>query len=152
MTWSYDVATISSSTTVQVRFIIGDTDQADQLLQDEEIAFALTEYPNINYAAARCCEAIAALFARKVTTQVGSLKVMAEKKYEHYLELAESLRKRAAISDALPHAPAVSMSDKQATENDTDRVLPAFTGTTNNNPNVGPMDPLFSRAPWSTWP
>lgn len=152
MTWTYDLTTIATAPVAQVRLLVGDTDSNDELLQDEEITYVIGIERGTYYAAARCCEIIASLYGRKVTTAVGDLKVSAEKKYEHYIELSAMLRRRAALGDAQPQAPAISISQKDTNRGDTDLVVPAFGRDTQRNPNIGPMDPLRSRSPWSTWP
>lgn len=127
MTFTYDVSTISTNQTAQVRLLVGDTDANEQLMQDEEIAYIVSIERGTYYAAARTAEAIAALFARRVTTMVGDLRVLAEKKYEHYLELAAQMRTTAALGDAAPVMWAGSQTTKDASEADTDRVQPYFT-------------------------
>lgn len=125
MTWTYtpDFDTDRD----QVRFFMGDTDTTDQLISDEEIAFAVTEEGNLYEAAATLCEALAAEFARKVNRQVGDLRLSSEQQFEHYLELAGKLRRRASTKSTNVLAPSISIADKNAAENDTDRVRPSFT-------------------------
>lgn len=43
MSWSYDVSTLASNLKDQVRLRLGDTDEADPVLQDEEIYLYLGE-------------------------------------------------------------------------------------------------------------
>lgn len=152
MTWTYDPTTIASVQKDQVRYLIGDTDPNDWLLADEEITWVLNNERGVYYAAARCCQNIAALFGRKSSTSIGSLKVAAEKKYEHYLELYTVLRMQATFGDASPAAPAISIGSKELAEEDTDRVQPKFGRDIQDNPNRGAADPLKSRSPWSSWP
>lgn len=81
----------------EVRFLVGDTNAADPLVQDEEIAFVLAVHADppgkVNYqAAAVVAEGIAAKFARKKDSTVGPLSVQAEQLYTHYVEVAQRLR------------------------------------------------------------
>lgn len=52
MSWSYDPTKLKDSPIDQIRLLIGDTDEGDPLLQDEEIQFYINQFPNdINRAA-----------------------------------------------------------------------------------------------------
>ena len=90
MTWTYS-GTPNTSDRDAVRFMVGDTDTADQLITDEEIAYLLAEEGTPGLAAARAAEAIAAKFARKsdYSKSVGDL------------SLSESWSQRAATFLAL---------------------------------------------------
>lgn len=46
MSWSYDPTQLKDSLKDQIRLLIGDTNEADPLLQDEEIQFHIDQYPN----------------------------------------------------------------------------------------------------------
>ena len=46
MSWSYDPSSLKDSPKDQVRLLIGDTEEDDPLLQDEEISFYLDQHPN----------------------------------------------------------------------------------------------------------
>ena len=136
MTFTYIPSSSLSTPLGQIRLLIGDTDSDDQQLQDEEINYAITleNGRSTQYCAARACEFVASFYARQVRTQVGHLRVEAETKYSHYLELAEQLRRRAAITDCAPVAPALSIASKQAQEDNTDRTPPIFTRNDARNP------------------
>lgn len=100
MTWSYDGA--SNSNKDYVRFLLGDIEEADQLLQDEDIEFELsqlgiTEPLPINRevcirAALTALSPIIAQMARKVTYTIGPEKVELGKQLENYERLAVHLR------------------------------------------------------------
>ncbi len=150
MTWTYGLSSLDTTPKDQVRFLVGDTLREDPQLQDEEISYLLGIESGPYFAAARACEAIAALYARKVTTTVGDLKIVAEKKYEHYLQLANNLRMRAGISDCAPQAGGISVADKQAQESDTDRVQPFFTRNDARNPNAQNPYPPRTQQYWGT--
>lgn len=45
MSWSYDPTKLQDSPKDQIRLLIGDTVEGDQLLQDEEIQFYIEQYP-----------------------------------------------------------------------------------------------------------
>lgn len=100
MPWTYS-GDPASSAKDEVRFLVGDTNTADQLVQDEEINYVLLAHADagsasINYrAAAEIAEAIAAKFARKADKAVGPLSIQAKQQHDHYVQLAGRLRKLA---------------------------------------------------------
>ena len=103
MTWSYDETDLDKTTASGrlnvVRLLLGDTDTTDQLIQDEEINFYLSENSDDVYGAAvDAAESLAAKFARDVNRQVGDLAIEAETKMVHFVALAERLRKQARKS------------------------------------------------------
>jgi len=75
MSWSYDPNNLSTTTSSgrlnTVRLIVGDTETTDQLIQNEEIAFSLSQSnDNVYYAASLVCRLIAAKFSRLVDTSL----------------------------------------------------------------------------------
>lgn len=81
----------------EVRLLVGDTNEEDPLVQDEEITYFLSLYPKVTgkpayLAAAAAAEAIAAKFARKMNTQIGPLSAQSKQQRDHYVELAAQLR------------------------------------------------------------
>ena len=96
MGWTYS-GDPSASGRDEVRFLIGDTDQDDQLLTDEEIDYTITVYPDdgtsySNYrAAAECARSLAAKYARLVNKTVGSLSLQYGTRAEQFRELASML-------------------------------------------------------------
>lgn len=141
MGWSYSPSDMDFKD--KVRLMIGDTDENDQQLQDEEIEFFIETEGNYVRAAARSCETLAAKFARLTDQSVGQVKESLSALLEHYLKLADKYRKRAesgegglsAGAGALePYAGGISVSDKDARESDEDRVEPAFTKDLHDNP------------------
>ncbi len=93
MAWTYDPALPTDKD--KVRFHIGDTDETDQLLQNEEIEYLLNETTNVLLAASRAAKAIAAKFARQADKAVGDLRVSLSQKSQAYFTLAADLEKRA---------------------------------------------------------
>lgn len=111
-----------------VRFLIGDTTVTDALLQDEEIAWLLTESGSVvNTAAASACEAIAARFARLADTQVDDVRVALSQRAKGYRQLAADLRTQVTRAGVMPYAGGISIAQKHTAEEDTDRVQPIFT-------------------------
>jgi hypothetical protein len=96
MAWSYSVNPEGNNRDA-VRLLIGDTDTNDQQLQDEEVDYFLSLFgvagaSRVVPAAIRCCEALAAKYARQVDTTNQGLSVDASKRSEHYRKLADDLR------------------------------------------------------------
>lgn len=126
MTWTYS-GDPSASDRDKVRFLVGDTQTADQLVTDEEIAWLLSEASGVYPAAVMACESIAAQFARLADTQVDDGRVSLSQRAKGYRDLAATLRSRVAVSSVSLFAGGISISDKQTAESDTDRVPPIFT-------------------------
>jgi len=100
MAWTYDETDLDKSTPSGrlnvVRLLIGDTETLDQLLQDEEINFALSESNNNTYfAGAWAANAIAASYARRVTTKLdGALSAEYSDLAKQYKALSNDLREQ----------------------------------------------------------
>ena len=97
MTWSYSEDVLNTTTASgklnTVRLLVGDTDETDQLIQDEEINFALTQSDNVYYAASWVANVIAAKFSRKVSTELdGQLRADYSDLSKQYHKLSGSLR------------------------------------------------------------
>lgn len=125
MTWTYNSSNVASSGRSWIRLRIGDTSSGNQLLQDEEIDALLSGEGNKYYAAALAAESLGASNANKVDKTVGKLRIALAKASEHYFSLAERLRREADMRVA-PFAGGISQDDKDTTEDDSDRVDPAF--------------------------
>lgn len=94
MTFTYNSASITTDL-AKVRMTIGDTNSADALLTDEEIA-ALIEIEGstagVTRWAARCCEAIATKFARDFNFTADGTTVDKGDRAKAYREMAVALR------------------------------------------------------------
>ena len=124
MTWSYD-DTLSEDRD-KVRFYVQDTNQDEQILSDEEIAFLLTSEGSVRAAAIVAADTIAGKYARFVDSAVGDLSISYSQKQAQYMALAARLRRSLALS-AAPLVGGISVSRKETVNEDTDRVEPAFT-------------------------
>ena len=126
----------------RVRFLIQDTNVASAMLQDEEITFMLTEYPNYRLAAAACAEALSLKFAgMPQEKKIGNLSLFYGDQAKKYSELASKLRTQAS-KILLPYAGGISKADKNAINNDSDRVKPAFKHDMQDQklPSIMPID------------
>lgn len=98
MGWTYDATNLDTSTASgrlnSVRLLIFDTDTNNQLLQDEEINFALSENNNrVYYAASYSAALLASKFSREVDTQLDeTLEAKYSQLSEQYRNLSTSLR------------------------------------------------------------
>jgi hypothetical protein len=125
VSWSYDASPLTSNLDA-VRFLVGDTDSADQQLQDEEITYLLTVGGGVRMAAYKAAKALASKYARKIDRGVGDLRISYSQKYRQYLTLAEALRVDMA-SHVAPVVLSLSASAKDTAGLDTDNVTPFFT-------------------------
>lgn len=112
-----------------VRLLIGDTIEDDQLVQDDEIIFALSQSINPYTAASWVCGVIAAKFAREVTTTIsGTLREQLSDKINHYSQLQRDLEKQAKKfgSTLGVWAGGINRFDVANVEQDPTRVEPRF--------------------------
>jgi hypothetical protein len=134
LTWSYNNAGLANSAKDRVRLLIGDTDDSRQQLQDEEIAYVLTQQTSTTLAAAACCDLLVAKYAFLVNTENGSLRLSAAARHKHYENLADRLRAGGAgevPGDATVHAAEMyvggsSVASKDDFGADSDFVQPPF--------------------------
>lgn len=128
MTWSYNFPLTANKD--KVRFLIGDTDTNDHHVEDEEINYALESEGGVKPAAALICWSQAAKYAKQADKEVDDLRIYYSQKSEAFRELAEQFTSQSSAAAALtviPSAGGISKTQKQAMEDDTDRVEPAFT-------------------------
>jgi hypothetical protein len=124
MSATYDSSMASNRD--KVRFLIQDTVVASAMLQDEEIDFMLIEYPNYKMAAANCADVLSSKFASAAEDrQIGNLRLRYADKSKKYADLANRLRMQAS-KFILPYAGGISKADKEAINDETDRVEPSF--------------------------
>ena len=133
MTWTYGRDPAASNRDA-VRFLVGDTDNADPLVTDEEIAYALTLEPTNTLTAARVAEALAAKFSRYANQSVGDLSISYSDRVRQLKELAKQLRAEGTISAATPFAGGISAADKASRASDSDRVVTAVKVGVHDNP------------------
>lgn len=139
MTFTY-TGDPSASELEEVRFLVGDTDAANDLLSDEEILFLLAEVGSVDYAAVRAATSIAAKFARFVNVRTGQVSKNLSDQMQHYLDLAKRLQQRAeegGLSGESAGAPiftALTRTDKREDRTDEDLVQPQFRIGQDDNP------------------
>lgn len=138
MAWTYsgDPATTPGDA---VRFLVGDTNTARQELQDEEIAWLLTqEAANPLRAAARAAETLYGRYIGSSTTKhVGDMTISRTGLAQHYQALAARLWVTANSRLVAPFMPSSSRGLKHVYDQDRDRVDPFFTRDMWEYPNLG---------------
>jgi len=134
MTWTYS-GDPGSTSRDEVRFLIGDTDNGDQIVSDEEIAYAIAQEGNNRLAAIRVIRATAGKYARKVDKAVGDLKMSYGQIAKHYMDLAVFLESSDDnLYAPMAYAGGITHSGKDSVKADTDRVDPSFTKGVHDNP------------------
>ncbi len=98
MAWNYDPEDLSTDLN-RVRLMVGDTDEDDPQLSDEEIEYLVDTYAGVETAAVHAARAIMAQYARLVTKAVGDLRISLSDRHAHYKELVDYLETIAATSD-----------------------------------------------------
>lgn len=147
MTWTYSVSNFDTTTSEgrrnSVRLLIGDTNTSDQQVQDEEIAFALTEKSNnVYYAAAWLCSVLASKYARYVDTQLdGALESKYSQIAQNYKQLSYMLTDQGKASSAGGglglYAGGISVTAIDAARQSADRPTPVIYEGQFDNPGTG---------------
>lgn len=150
MSWTYS-GNPRTSRRDEVRFLIGDTnpDSDENLLQDEEIDYALSLYPVLSdsttvdsdgnaipiidrsrqplMAALVCAEAIWAYFQRQVDERLPPVNFEYAARAKNYKVKVDDLRRIITMRGGLlPYAGGISKLVKEGVEGDQDRVEPDF--------------------------
>lgn len=135
ISWSYNPAQLSANTVYQTRFLIGDTLSNDQQLSDEEIKFSLSLRSSIWGAAATCLRNLSAQYSRLADSVQRDLRVVYSAKSKAYaLRAAEFETMSNARGGFAGYCGGISIADKTAQEENSDRVPPNFgIGITDNN-------------------
>lgn len=139
MAWTYS-GDPSASNTDAVRYLVGDIDTTAQLTTDEAIAWEVSQWPNIYLAAASVADSIAALLGR--TQGMRADGVTYGDAAKEMRERAKTLRAKGSTAGNGGSGAAgggvfvggISIADKTAREQDTDRVKPSFTRETGAPP------------------
>jgi hypothetical protein len=109
MTWTYS-GDPSASAKDAVRFTIGDTDDTDELISDEEVTYLISIHNGVGMASVGAARAIAAKYSRKAdqSRAVGDLSLSQQYSQQsfNYHHLADHLLAIASGIDAPPLAQA----------------------------------------------
>lgn len=131
-----------------VRFLAQDNREGAMRLSDEEIDWLITQEENLYIAAATAAEHVAASFGPVSSKSVGSLSVSFGAPY--YTALSKTLRAR-GLAYQSPTAGGLSIAEKLAAEQDTDRVAPTFKVKIHDHPETTNVDTSLQtlRSLWS---
>ncbi len=122
MTWTYS-GNPADSNLDAIRYYIGDTDTSDQLLNNEEINFELTENGSGLYRTASACLRKIVARGRFVDKSVDGLSVSASQRANQAMELANYYDRKATRSTVIY---AGGMSESEARDFDDDTDIPPF--------------------------
>lgn len=145
MAWTY--VGPADSEKDAVRFLLGDTDSDDQLIQDEEIIFLLEERQDRYHAAADAAEQIAGRFSREVNQSADGLSWSGSSLQQQFFDLAEKLRKmgrRARRSGFAPYAGGLSKREREMDDADQDLYKGHFRSHMHDNDRGREQDELRS--------
>lgn len=99
MTWTYS-GNPGNSDLDQVRFNIGDTDERDPQLSDEEIQFLLSDGTSPLRASIAACSALVAKYTRQVNYSLGPERSFASQRAQQYRALRDDLRRKLSRKNA----------------------------------------------------
>ena len=134
MTFSYDAQNLDSELN-KIRLYIGDVDEGDFLLADEEIAVVQAGSTTFLRRCASCCRLIATKLARRVDMKLSTFTESAGAIYDRYLKMASHYEAQSGMNH--PWSGAVYEDDKANTQDDRDNgtlVKPLFKRGKMNNP------------------
>lgn len=136
-TWTYGYAP-STSTPDAVRYLVGQTSTADEVLvYDEEITFAIQQRPTAYGAASLVADVLASKYISQGTRlTVGALTIQYQNRGEEYRTLARRLLAAQALTGVSPYVGGISQSDMLVDIHNTDRVPMPFAIGMNDNPRV----------------
>jgi hypothetical protein len=145
MAWTYDSADLDNTTSAGrlniVRLLVGDVNEDDPQLQDEEVSFSLSETGNYYYAAAYCCRLLASKYARMVNTQLdGALEAEYSDRIKNYNLLALQMNdfaKKFGGKGLGVSAGGIKISEMELANQDTNRVKPIFNSGQFKSPYAG---------------
>lgn len=140
MPWTYGHDPAESDRD-HVRFLVGDTDESDPLLDDREVDWALTSEGTVEGAAVACARGLAAQFSRKATSvTVGRTKRQFENRAQQFRDLADEIESGSStLTDqvaAAPVAPQTTVSGHEDAAADSDRWPGVFHVGMERNPRV----------------
>jgi hypothetical protein len=134
MTFTYN-SNPTGRTIDAVRLEVGDYLDNQHELEDEEILYAFGVEGSVVKAAARCCEILAAKFAKKEGFRGGTIQTEKTTISGKYRQQARLLRAR-GITSAAFIMPALSQTDKDNNTTNTDIPQPSFYRGMHKNPDT----------------
>ena len=134
MAWTYGGDPAANARDA-IRFLCGDTDTNDQLLNDAEVAWVNNQLTGSDTAttalynsAYRGCVTIASKFSRLADQAIGDMRVSMSQKAKAYREQAAYLLEMAGREGNVPtpYAGGITISDKDIDWDDSNLVRPGF--------------------------
>jgi hypothetical protein len=136
---TYAPQDIATDTLMQVRFLVGDNVEDKMIMDDAEIEWLISEYANVYMAAAAVCDSIAMKISTTETASGKSGPILRKRvgqtdisyasgsgrTAEEFKALGRMLRARGS-NYQMPYAGGISIADKHAREDDTDRPRDGF--------------------------
>lgn len=131
--WSYSHDP-STSDKDAVRFIVGDTNSDDKLLDDNEILWVLEQEGNVQQAAICCLQNLITVYSRYVDKTGKGSSTAHGMRVENFRTALDSLLEKQAMGALEVFAGGISRSQKQVQEDNPDTVPPKFTKNMFDNP------------------
>lgn len=121
MTWTYG-GDPSANDRDAVRFLLGDTDINNQLVQDEEIDWLISQHEDIYWAAAGAAETLSSKYSSAADSKSADGLSISNNLSQKYTDLASRLRILAASRRRLgkPYAGGLSRKERQLDDADHD--------------------------------
>ena len=143
MTWSYDPTLVAITPLYQLRWLIGDTLAKDPQIQDEELAWAISQRTSIYGAAADACNSLAARLSREADSTQGPAHTLYSTRARSYRAQAGTFEVKAmARSAGLPYGGMMDTVDYEAMAKDPSRIGGQFEiGMMDSCLPVGPVKP-----------
>ncbi len=132
MTFTYDLSKLGEDDISTMRLALGDTDENDSFLSDEEIIYLITQASTFNLQVAKCCRAIVAKVSHQVKYKAGDFSEDPTGLIKKYEDMA--LKYERLASGSYPWTSAISIEAKEEVVEDTDREVPKFTKGMHDNP------------------
>lgn len=126
MTYTYD-STDLTTTLAQLRTVIGDVEENDWSLSDEEIQYRLDENSNVAVAAVRCQEDRVARAAMRMTIAASGKNSARNEVLQGLKDHLKILKRRVGLGRMHAYAGQVSQARLDTSKSDTDYPAPAFT-------------------------
>ena len=134
MSWSYTPSDLNISTTSgrlnSVRLLIGDTDSSDQIMQDEEILFSLSQTNNkVYYAGSWACHMIASKYSRLVDLKIEGSSSRYSELSKQYITMSDHLNDLGKRTDGRSlgvSAGGISVSEMTVAAQNSDNIDPSF--------------------------
>jgi len=107
-----------------LRFLIGDTDSADEQLTDEELSYLLTEHDDsVRHAGLSACRRLIAKYSRYVDQRTGDIDIKYSQRLAHLRGVIADIRQGLVPS---VYAGGISKADIESVQEDDDRQGPVF--------------------------